>query len=49
MGILDKAVRKQLENHLDLRNGCGHPTQVAPGIHRIKAFFEEIIAYVLSQ
>lgn len=49
MGILDKAIREQLENCLDLRNACGHPTQVAPKIHRVKAFFEDIIEYALSR
>lgn len=49
MGILDKAVRHQLENCLDLRNGCGHPTQITPKVHRVKAFFEDIIEYALSR
>jgi len=50
MGVIrDKAVRQQLENCLDLRNACAHPTQVTPGIHRVRAFFEDIIKYVLSR
>ena len=49
MGIVDKAVRIQLKNCLDLRNACGHPTQVMPKIHRVKAFFEDIIEYVFSR
>jgi len=34
MGIIDKAVRIQLETCLDLRNACGHPTQVNPKFTR---------------
>ncbi len=49
MGIIDKAVRIQLETCLDLRNACGHPTQVRPQIHKVKSFFEDIIQYVLSR
>ena len=49
MGIIDKAIRTQLETCLDLRNACGHPTQVSPQIHKVKAFFEDIIQYALSR
>lgn len=49
MGIIDKAIRIQLESCLDLRNACGHPTQVSPQIHRVKSFFEDIIQYALSR
>jgi hypothetical protein len=49
MGIIDKAIRTQLENCLDLRNACGHPTQVKPQIHKVKSFFEDIIQYALSR
>ena len=49
MGIIaDKAVRQQLENCLNLRNTCAHPTQVLPKIHRLRAFFEDIVEYALS-
>ena len=49
MGIIDKAIRIQLETCLDLRNACGHPTQVSPQIHKVKSFFEDIIQYALSR
>ena len=49
MGIIDKAVRIQLETCLDLRNACGHPTQVSPQIHKVKSFFEDIIQYALTR
>lgn len=47
--IYDKAVKKLLQHWLDLRNGCSHPTNVIPEIHIVKAFFEEIIEYVLTK
>lgn len=48
VGIISKSVKNQLEPLLHLRNGCAHPTGVKPEIHRVKAFFEDIINYVLS-
>lgn len=47
--LYDKAVKNRLLHWLDLRNGCGHPTNVIPEIHVVKAFFEEIIEYVLTK
>jgi hypothetical protein len=46
--VKGKSVKKQLEHCLDLRNGVGHPTNVRPGPIRVKAFFEDIIEYVLA-
>jgi hypothetical protein len=46
--IAGKSVKKQLQPWLDFRNGVGHPTNVKPGIHKVKAFFEDIIQYVLA-
>lgn len=48
VGIISKSVKNQLDPLLTLRNGCAHPTGVKPEIHRVKAFFEDIIKYVLS-
>ncbi len=48
LGVLTKNVKGRLDNHLGLRNGCAHPTAVRPEIHTVKAFFEEIIQYVLA-
>lgn len=47
--VYDKAVKKLLQHWLDLRNGCSHPTYVIPEIYIVKAFFEEIIEYVLTK
>jgi|GEM_PF-5338898 len=49
LGIYDKAVKAQLDQALDLRNACAHPTMVKPGIHAVRKYFEDIINYVLSK
>ena len=46
--IKGKSVKNQLNQWLDFRNGVGHPTNVKPGIYKVKAFFEDIIQYVLA-
>lgn len=47
--IKGKAVKDQLAQWLTFRNGVGHPTNVKPGIYKVKAFFEDIIQYVMAQ
>ena len=47
--IKGKAVKDQLAQWLAFRNGVGHPTNVKPGIYKVKAFFEDIIQYVMAQ
>ena len=49
MRFFDGAARRRLEQWLGLRNGCAHPTEVAPGEQVVKAFFEEVIQYVFSK
>jgi hypothetical protein len=49
MGILDGFALKRLRHHLDLRNACGHPAGVKPGVNVAKSFFEEIVEYVLGR
>jgi hypothetical protein len=46
--IKGKSVKMQLQPWLEFRNGVGHPTNVKPGIHKVKAFFEDIVTYVLA-
>lgn len=48
LGVLNKNVKARLDSHLGLRNACAHPTSVQPQIHTVRAFFEEIIQYVLA-
>jgi len=46
--IKGKSVKDQLAQWLTFRNGVGHPTNVRPGINKVKAFFEDLIQYVLA-
>lgn len=46
--IKGKSVKTQLDQWLGFRNGCGHPSNVKPGINKVKAFFEDIVQYVLA-
>lgn len=41
--IISKHERKELENNLDLRNHCGHPSVYKPEINKAKAFIEDIV------
>jgi hypothetical protein len=41
--ILSKHQKKQMENNLDLRNHCGHPSSYKPELNRAKAFLEDIL------
>jgi hypothetical protein len=43
VGILDKNQRTTMEDSLNLRNKCGHPTKYNPGIVRASAFVEDVI------
>ena len=49
MNILGGFALKRLRHHLDLRNACGHPAAVKPGVNVAKSFFEEIVQYVLGR
>lgn len=49
MGLYDRAVKHRLQHWLDLRNGCAHPTELAPEEHVARAFFEEVLEYVLTK
>lgn len=43
VGVLDKNQKTELKKALDLRNGCGHPNKLRPGVHRAKAHIEDIV------
>lgn len=46
--IVGKSVRKQLENCLDLRNGCGHPNSLKLAEHAVSSHVELLILNVFS-
>jgi hypothetical protein len=48
LGILDKGEKTTLEEGLDLRNRCGHPTKYIPGIKKASSFIEDIVGIVFA-
>ena len=44
--VLDKAERTTLEEALNLRNKCGHPTKYNPGIAKASSFIEDVTGIV---
>jgi hypothetical protein len=43
LGIIDKNQRTTLEEALNLRNRCGHPSKYKPGEKKVSSFIEDII------
>jgi len=41
--VISKHIKGQLDNDLDLRNYCGHPSSYNPEINKAKAFIEDIV------
>lgn len=48
MGILDKGQRTTLEEALDLRNRCGHPTKYRPGVKKASSFIEDVVGIAFA-
>lgn len=46
VGLLDKGEWQTLQEGLDLRNRCGHPTRYRPGAAKVAAFIEDIMSIV---
>jgi hypothetical protein len=46
--IIGKSVKKQLENCLDLRNGCGHPNSVKLAEHTVSSHIELLMLNVFA-
>lgn len=49
LSILGKNVRKELQNALDLRNGCGHPNSLVLGPARVASHIETLILNVFQK
>jgi hypothetical protein len=47
-GMFNRNARKVLQERLDLRNLCGHPTQYRPGREEAVIFIESLLLNVLS-
>jgi hypothetical protein len=48
LGQIDKGERTTLEESLNLRNKCGHPTKYRPGPSRIASYIEDIVGIVFK-
>jgi transposase len=48
LGLLDKSEKDTLEESLDLRNRCGHPSKYTPGVKKVSAFVEDVTSILFS-
>lgn len=48
LGIVDKGERDALQEALDLRNRCGHPTKYKAGVKKVSSFVEDVVGIVFS-
>ena len=48
LGVLDKSEKDTLEEALDLRNRCGHPSKYRPGVKKVSAFMEDVVSIVFT-
>ena len=46
LGLIDQGEWTSLQEGLDLRNRCGHPTRYKPGVAKVTAFVEDIVGIV---
>ena len=46
LGVVDKGEKTTLEEALNLRNRCGHPTNYKPGIKKASSFVEDVVGIV---
>ncbi|SRR6266478_61878 len=48
LGIHDKGQRATLQEALDLRNRCGHPTNYKPGVKKASSFVEDVVGIIFT-
>jgi hypothetical protein len=46
LGVIDKGEKATLEEALNLRNRCGHPTRYSPGAKKASSFIEDVVGIV---
>jgi hypothetical protein len=46
LNIVDKGQKGTLEENLNLRNRCGHPTKYRPGVNKASSFIEGVLGIV---
>lgn len=49
ISVIGKNVKQELQNALQLRNGCGHPNSLQIGIRKVAAHIETLILNVYSK
>lgn len=49
LGLFDKAEKDTLEEALDLRNRCGHPSKYNPGPQKVASFIEDVVSILFSE
>ncbi|NOQ28044.1 MAG: tyrosine-type recombinase/integrase [Bacteroidales bacterium] len=47
--VISKHQKSQMDNNLDLRNHCGHPSIYKPEINKAKAFIEDIVSLIKNE
>jgi hypothetical protein len=48
LALIDKGEKATLEEALNLRNRCGHPTRYKPGVKKASSFIEDVVGIVFS-
>jgi len=46
LGMVDKGEKSTLDEALNLRNRCGHPTNYVPRDHKAASFIEDVTGIV---
>ena len=48
ISVIGKSVKRELENCLALRNGCGHPNNLKIEVHRVASHIEVLVLNIFS-
>jgi hypothetical protein len=48
LGILDKNEKDTMEESLNLRNRCGHPSKYRPGVKKVSSFIEDVVSIIFA-
>ena len=48
LGLLDKSEKDTLQENLNLRNRCGHPSKYRPGVKKVSSFIEDVVSTVFA-
>lgn len=48
LGVIDKNQKDTLEEALNLRNRCGHPSKYKPGVKKTSSFIEDVVSILFK-